>query len=393
MDIINFDFEEVNSAVFRNAEIYIRKKNKKDKIGVIVPYQFKALFSNADIVVVLGEELCKQFDIDKYRNVLEYGFLINDKNLISKIKKKIVYEIIKLSKFFGKNFSFYTYRKLYVSARQRKFFVENGLEKYCIEKLRTRFDNFKYMRVGSYVNIQNFSVESFNLGKYFNKRFIYLSTMIKDGKLYHSGIDKKTLMKFFSQSIISKYQDEYLNNFIFKDVNIKKIILRTRNFKNKAVMHNSKFETFKKLAEELIAKNVMVLNIGCPLLNLNIRNNLYCEIEHNLPFEAELKLCQIADSNVMTAEAGLFVGFAASLISITQIDEEWSANNLEKPVYLFKARENFGLRDIDIRNLLINKRYNLAAEKIMENLDRSEYTLKSILENRNLSLRQREIII
>ena len=48
--IINFDFEEVNSAVFRNAEIYIRKKNKKDKIGVIVPYQFKVLFSNADIV-------------------------------------------------------------------------------------------------------------------------------------------------------------------------------------------------------------------------------------------------------------------------------------------------------------------------------------------------------
>ena len=319
--------------------------------------------------------------------------MTQDKSLISDIKRKIVYGIIKLSKFFGKNFSFYMYKKLYVSPRQRKFFVKNGLEKYCIEKLCTHFDNFKYIRVGSYVNIQNFSVESFNLGKYFNKIFLHLSIMIEDGKLYHSDISKKTLMKFLSQSIITKHQDKYLNNFIFKDVNIKKIILRTRNFKNKAVVHNSKFETFRKLTEKLVAKGVMVLNIGCPLLNLNIRNNLYCEIDHNLPFEAELKLCQIADTNVMTAEAGLFVGFAASLISITQIDEEWSAKNLEKPVYLFKAREKSGLRDIDIRNLLINKQYNLAAEKIMENLDRSKCALRSILENRNLSLYQREIII
>ena len=61
--VINFDFGEVNSAVFRNAQLYLRKKmirDKEENILVIVPYYFKELFSNADYLAVLNPAVAKK---------------------------------------------------------------------------------------------------------------------------------------------------------------------------------------------------------------------------------------------------------------------------------------------------------------------------------------------
>ena len=71
--VINFDFEEVNSAVLRNAELHaLRKSGKytKRRFLVIVPYYFAKLFSNADYVGILNKDVCKRFNIDDYKLII-----------------------------------------------------------------------------------------------------------------------------------------------------------------------------------------------------------------------------------------------------------------------------------------------------------------------------------
>lgn len=147
-----------------------------------------------------------------------------------------------------------------------------------------------------------------------------------------------------------------------------KVVVRTRNFKNKAIEHNSKFEIFNELAKALLDKNVFVLNLGCPLLELGIERDNYCEIDHSLSIEDEIALCELADINIMTAEAGLFVGFAASNINILQIDEEWSVTNKGVNVSLFEARKKLGIDDLDVRKEIKEKNYSKAIGLILPKL-------------------------
>ena len=63
--VINFDFEEVNSAVFRNAQLRaLRKSDKgtKRRVLVIVPYYFAKLYSNADYIGILNKDACRRFN-------------------------------------------------------------------------------------------------------------------------------------------------------------------------------------------------------------------------------------------------------------------------------------------------------------------------------------------
>jgi len=106
------------------------------------------------------------------------------------------------------------------------------------------------------------------------------------------------------------------------------------------------------------------------LLELDIKNSdRYFEVDHELTFSEELFLCQMADLNIMTAEAGLFTAFAACNIRIVQIDNEWSSDHLSSPIELFEARKKIGILDIDIRRELKQQNYFLASKIIIENLN------------------------
>lgn len=378
---INFEFEEVNSAVLRNAELYIRKKSNIDTIGVIVPYQFKAIYSQADVLAVIDRQICRQFGIAEYRKLLEYVEAPNSEDLAGRIRGKLRglrnllgEQAVQWSKLLGEEAALFMYNRQYLMKRQKKFFVDNKLERYCLDSLARHYGRFKYVRLGTYVNAIDFSVDKFDLGPYFYRNFMHLYNMIADGKFYYSQVAQTGLAGFLPENL-SPAQRSGFENFISGAG--PKILFRTRNFKNKATVWNSKYELFNALARALVALGAKVLNLGCPLLSLDVRDSRYCEIEHNFPFEVELKLCQVADTNVMTAGAGLFSGFAAGLINIVQIDEEGSATFDTKPVYLFDARRAAGLKDIDIRDLLKKQDFDAAARGIMTGLDLSLQALKA----------------
>ncbi|QTL97715.1 hypothetical protein GM661_06805 [Iocasia frigidifontis] len=312
--VINFDFGEVNRAVFRNAQIYLYKKNiNNKKITVITLDEFKYLFSNADYLAVINKEW---FNIS-YRTVLEY-----------------------------------------LDDRQKKYYVDSGLEEKCVNKLHEYLPEFEYIRVNDYFDVSNFQTTKCDLTNWLKLQFNNLKQMILNKSLYMNFIDEESLLAKMQVNGIKRY----LN------YNGPKIIIRTRDFKNKAIVHNSKFPIFYNMAKKLIKKEIFILNLGCPLLSLNIENELYFEYDHNMTFEEELALCEHANACVMTAEAGLFTGFAASNINIIQIDGEWSEGHHLIKVSLFDTRKKIGIEDIDIRRFVTKNNFSGAVDFLCKKL-------------------------
>lgn len=373
--IINFDFEEVNSAVLRNAQLHAMKKNKKDKVLVIVPNTFRNLFSNADCLAVITNELCLEYGIDDYHKVLNDDGDDTGKpkqRFLNKLKcknNKLLQAIIRILPQSFNALSVYLYTHFFINHRVMKYYVKNGLEKYCLQRLHEyRVEEKKYYRVGNFFDLAKNSVGKFDLGEYLNKNFHYVHEMIKDGNLYNSTAVLDDILSLLSMSCeqCNDYVD-FFEKFIKSEK--RKVVIRTRNFAQKATVHNSSYEKFFNLAQELVKGDVLVLNLGCPLLRLGITNENYCEIDHRLEFSLELALCQSADTCIMTAEAGLFVAFAASAISIVQIDNEWSVDHSKPAISLFEARRHLGMADLDVRELLNAKKYAAAADYILLNFE------------------------
>jgi hypothetical protein len=307
---INFDFGEVNTTVFRNAQIYLAKKqDSKRKILVITPYELRYLFVNADYLAVINKEW---LNVD-YRTILEY-----------------------------------------LKDRRQKFYIESGVEKLCLERLKKIFSEFIYERVDSFCDL-NFPTTKYDRTSWLKQQFLNLEKTITEQNLYMN------LIPLFALN--EKIQHEGVRKFI--DFPGAKVVIRTRNFVNKQACYNSKFEVLSKLAIQLLERGIFVLNLGCPLLSLKINHDLYCEIDHNMPFEDNLALCELANACIMSAVAGLFTGFAASNINMIQIDDEWSTR---LNVKLYDARREIGIDDIDIRSYLGNDDYTGAADYIVEKI-------------------------
>jgi hypothetical protein len=100
------------------------------------------------------------------------------------------------------------------------------------------------------------------------------------------------------------------------------VLLGTRNFKQKAITHNSKVSFLKHLIEELLKEGFCILNLGTPAMPLDINNNDYYEVSHNMPIDDKCLICGAATACIMTAEAGLFTAFAATNLSLIQYDGE-----------------------------------------------------------------------
>jgi len=350
--VINFDFEEVNAAVFRNAQIYLRKKTAGGRTCVIVPSQFMRLFKDADCLAVMEKDLLRRFGIAEYRDVLNYNGFGPGAGVwarrLDALRRRGESWLMRAAAVLGEAAGARVYSALYRSLRQRRFYVDSGLETYCLQKLKDSLGGFRYLRVGDYFDFSRMKVWKMDLSAHFGRNFSYLYSMIRDRALYTAPDSAEAVRAALGEagSGLNPEHLPWLRNFAAHKGF--KFVLRTRNFRSKAVTHNSSPATFRGLAEALLARGALVLNLGCPLLELGLRAPGYLEIDHNLPFETELALCRNADAAAMTGGAGLFTAFAAADIRVIQLDDEWS-ELLTPPIKLMEARAAAGLADIDIR--------------------------------------------
>jgi len=369
--IINFDFEEVNSAVFRNAQLYLRFiKNGKRDVSVIVPEVFYFLFSNAFKLYVIPDSVLKSFGIIPYYNISN-DLNPNFKSFRIRIKIKIYKIFSFLSNFLTFNIFFLS--KMNISLRQQKYYVDSGLENYALSKIRilNKLDSvcdINYLRVNHDfdVTLQKFIYSEILI--FFRRNFEYLYQSIVKGFFYYTYMHHYKVLEHISKS------DKNINFQIiqnaFNSNNV--VIIRTRNFLNKQPVHNSNYNIFFNFTQELLKLKFVVLNLGFPLLKLNIFDDNYFEINESISFEQELSLCQGAHACIMSAQAGLFSAFSATKIRLVQIDDEWT-KMVNINISLVEARNLAGLETLVVKDLIDKLDFISSAKRIYEcNRDISE---------------------
>ena len=174
-----------------------------------------------------------------------------------------------------------------------------------------------------------------------------LNQMIQDGAI----LTLKQIQSFstnheISNSLSNEDQELFNKAEAFIDSNFKVVYIRTRNIDGQAAAHNTNPVKLQLLVETLLSMGWSVLNTGTPTIELEIDNLKYLEFHHNLPIAAQFYLASKCRARVMSAEAGLFVAWAATEMSLVLIGDEWSVSNLQEPVSLIDSRQKISIQDM-----------------------------------------------
>ncbi len=116
--LINFDFEELNSAVLRNAQIWKFKKSSNRELYVYVPAEFSHFYFHANKIFIFNHNKYLE-----YKEVLEYratGLL----KIIFDCRYRLYSLIINIFKINA--IRKFIYRKLWVTPRQLKFLIQGA---------------------------------------------------------------------------------------------------------------------------------------------------------------------------------------------------------------------------------------------------------------------------
>lgn len=341
--LINFGFEEVNEAVFRNAQIWRYKKVLlgREEIIVLVPEVFSSLYYHADKIITFKPRGCASYgeisDVFQSKQVLRWYELL----------RRIHVNLCRISLL--RRFSYYCFQR---SPRQEFFYIKNHLQRDLLKICKGMFRKFKYIRMSDYYDLSLMGPTTPSLPEWHKTNHEYIHQMISTGGIYRIRRHSKTLAR-------------------------PKIVLRTRNFKNKAVVHNSKKDVLLPLVLELLKFDCEVVNIGVPHLPLGIEHPNYQEYSHCMSIVEEFELCGNASCAIMTTEAGMFLGFSATDMRIVQYDDEIFERCFNMSLSFFQARKEAGLDDLDVRSYVHSSSWSAAAESIYnfvlnENRDTTE---------------------
>lgn len=117
------------------------------------------------------------------------------------------------------------------------------------------------------------------------------------------------------------------------------LVLRSRNYPKKAVVHNTKEALAATVVEVALRRGYDVINIGSPALPLGIKDPGYSEISNELDLDTELGVLSGLPIACQT-DAGLFALIACLDSPICALSEEWSVTSFpDDPISLLAARQ------------------------------------------------------
>jgi hypothetical protein len=336
-----FPFGEVNAAVFQNASIHLLKQTREVEVTVYTPKEFSACYFHANNIQIMMD-----LPYSNYGQVSNYRFpdfrKFDPRTWFNPQVPNYIFEK------FQQNLSTNVFHQLpdYLRAdyKARRFLFKSGIYK-SIKKLeKSKSGNF--LGTASYIDLSNLERFPCNIKEAMTRNFQNLNQMILDGAVL--GIDEiKDIPSVISSNSMSKTPiDEPLAQRAedFVTSNSKVAYIRTRNI-NGSTIHNTDSSKLSLLIETLLSQGWAVLNTGTPTIELPIRNKRYLEVNHNWPIGYQYNLASRCLARVMSAEAGLFVAWAATELPLVLFDEEWSVTNLESKISLLNARKSVGIVD------------------------------------------------
>ncbi len=337
-----FPFGEVNSAVFQNAAIYALKKTKPTRVTMFSPKEFFGCYFHCDELIEITS-----LPYESYSEVSNYRFPnFSKKQPSTWLNPQILNYFFQRFQQSLPSWAFHHLPNFFkADYKGRKYLHKSGVYRWA------KNESFKlgkvFLGTASYTELSTREQYKCDINEAMYRNFSNLCRMISEGAVQtREHIEKtRTLTSFSDQDshksdfeLISRMQD-------FINVNSKVAYIRTRNIEGQANVHNTDPEKLLFLIKSLLAMGWAVLNTGTPTIKLPIRDARYLEISHNLSIGDQFYLASECDARVMSAEAGLFVAWAATNLPLVLIGEEWSVTNLDQPISLIKARQSIGIQD------------------------------------------------
>jgi hypothetical protein len=161
--------------------------------------------------------------------------------------------------------------------------------------------------------------------EYYRKSFEYAK------KFFDCGLTITPTKKIFE-----KIKEKYGNLF-----NDKTLIVMTRNFTNKANVHNTinTLPNLEKTLNYLINNGIKIVNIGFPPKSYEIKNSNYIEINDNLTQDELISLFYLSSGVLMASDAGGFVTHYGSNVDFYIMSEEWSVTNTQVSISLIESKK------------------------------------------------------
>ena len=221
--------------------------------------------------------------------------------------------------------------------RARRFLFKSGVYAWCKEDFELRIPSADDGAIFAAANHLSFCethlcLRHTDLGESFKYLFGELSVAIENG-------------------IIDVYQSKYAGTFSPDE---RVVYLRTRNSRNKQLIHNTKSETVIGLVDSLLQNGISVVNIASPALQLSDKlcvGNLdkYSELNNLLSIDDELTL--LNGPIICGADAGLFVLMCCLPNPLICLAHEWSESlGVKLMDARFNAGQSFDLEFSDDRN-------------------------------------------
>jgi len=178
-------------------------------------------------------------------------------------------------------------------------------------------------------------------------RFSQLERMILAGAILTKRRMSEEFYRLRSASSVSESEViDWLESII--DSNRKIFWVRTRNILGAASVHNSDPNFLSQVVRSLLDRGFVVINTGTPTIHLGLAHKNLYELNHNLPIIVQQYLASKCTAVVTSAEAGLFVAWAATEIPLVTFGTEWSVQNTRSKISLLEARNKIGLRDLNL---------------------------------------------
>lgn len=239
-------------------------KNQYDEICVVVPKKAKILITEADSFITIDDEFFGENNYPKNLEIVGH-------------KKDLYIDNIRVT----------------TSVRNSTNFFEVS---YNFIKNNEYFKNYEIKFYENEVNLYDSDIN-----KIYYNLFNNLKNIIADNTLIMPE-------KHVYENTVKKYSH-------ILEGNNKKYVIITRNFKNKAIVHNTSyiFPELEEIIDDLTKNNIKIINIGFPAQKYNIQNDNYIEISNeNISQEELISIIYECDGVLLAGNAG---GFSAHILS------------------------------------------------------------------------------
>ena len=315
-----FSFEEVNTNVFVNA--LMRHRRSDQYFVAYCPKGFQPLFFNADLVIEIPDGYIK------YQSYSEVSETRSRFEGLIQMSRAIGLDLLSSFRRFLKPQHLLGLGSMLRTLRTHRYLYASGAWGWVQKDAKSRWGKagLQYGRVihvsGYFVITPNGLTFFRNLEQSYRFRFRELADAIEGG------------MRIRQAAV---------------EVSKKQVVIRTRNYASKAIMHNSDSEETLFVTRHLLRKGYNVINVGSPPLKMalpdNPGNNSSVDAMGNYlelaspSLVSEIDTILESDFVVTRADAGLFTLMALVDRPLVTISAEWST---PLGVTLMESRANSG---------------------------------------------------